>query len=312
MARPERPAPWQHGLSNFVLNRLRLIIPSLYGHYDRLVDASAAKWGQTLARYAAFQKLRRQASESELDHRARQARWLCARRAWERDNRYLSLCPTDGIVLLDRMATPTRYFDIRAAWPPDSADGAEIPLGTWIAPPEQIAGSKLEHTVCISTTGRVLVFDVASDKDLLMARISELIDREREAAKIAPTTRRGPPTQADKKIAAMRRIWPSLIDHTRRAAGLPIGPPYPPFDWRPQPANSEQREFLKAIREHCIVPLWDMQLAGSATRQRATAQALYSNMHEKRSLLAKLHRAEELQQETLSWIPRLRAVVGRG
>jgi hypothetical protein len=291
--RRERLPPWQHGLSTSVLNRLRLIIPSLDGHYHRLAEASAAKWGQTLARYAAFQRLRRQPSENEVDHRARQARWLGARRAWERENRDFS-------------------DDIRAAWPPDSADGAEIPLGTWIAPPEQIAGSKLEHTVCIATTGRVLVFDVASDKDLLMARISELIDREREAAKIAPTTRRGPPTQADKKIAAMRRIWPSLIDHTRRAAGLPIGPPYPPFDWRPQPANSEQREFLKAIREHCIVPLWDMQLAGSATRQRATAQALYSNMHEKRSLLAKLHRAEELQQETLSWIPRLRAVVGRG
>jgi hypothetical protein len=289
----EGPAPWQTGLSHCVLNRLRLIIPSLHGHYHRLAEASAAKWGQTLTRYAAFQRLRRQASESQVDHLARQTHWLSKRRAWERENRDFS-------------------DDIRAAWPPDSADGAEIPLGTWIASTEQIAGSKLEYTVSISPTGRVLVFDVASDKELLMARISELIDRERELVGIALAPRRGPAPLAERRVAAMRRLLPKLVDYVRQEAGLQTGPPYPAFDWRPEPANSEQREFLKAIREHCVVPLWDMQLAGFATRKLATAQALYPKMPEKRSLLAKLRRAEELQQETLSWIPRLRAVVGRG
>jgi hypothetical protein len=253
-------APWQHELSTFVLSRLRLIIPSLDGHYHRLAKDSAAQWGQTLARYAAFQRLRRQASEGEVEHRARQARWLRARRAWERENRDFS-------------------DDIRAAWPPDSANGAEIALGTWIASTEQIAGSNLEHMVPISPTGRVLVFDIASDKEALMTRISQLIDREREFVGIVPAPRRGPASLAERKLAAKR--------------------------------NSEQREFLRAIWEHCIVPLWDMQLTGSATQKLVTAQALYPNMREKRSLLAKLSRAEELQQEALYWIPRLRAVVGQ-
>jgi hypothetical protein len=289
MRHPERFAPWQHGLTTFVLKRLRLIIPSLDGHYHHLAKDSAAKWGQTLARYAAFQQLRRQPGESEEDHRARQTRWLCARRKWERENRYLS-------------------DNIRAAWPHESTNGAEIPLGTWIASTKQIAGSKLEYTVAISTTGRVLVFDIASDKELLMACISESIDREREFAAIAPAARRGPTSLAERK----RRSWPKLIDDVRREVGLQTEPPYPALDWRPEPVKSEQREFLKAIREHCIVPLWDMQLAGSATRKLVTAQALYPKMGERRSLLAKIRRAEELQQETLSWIPRLRAVVGGG
>jgi hypothetical protein len=283
--------PWEHALSTFVIKRLRLLIPSLHSHYDRLAKASAAQWGQTLARYAAFQRLRRRAGESETDHRARQARWLRARRAWEKENHEFS-------------------EDIRAAWPPDSADGAEIALDTWVASTEQIAGSELEYTVPISPTGRVLVLDVASDKELLMARISELIDREREAVGIAPATRRGPLTLAERN-AARRRVWPKLIDNVRREAGLKLGPPYPAFD-RPEPANSEQREFLKAIREHCIVRLWDMQLAGCATGKLVTAQALYPNMREKRSLLAKLRRAEQLQTEALAWILRFRAVIGHG
>jgi hypothetical protein len=156
------------------------------------------------------------------------------------------------------------------------------------------------------------VFDIASDKDLLMAHISELIDRERELVGIPRVSRRGPAPLAERKLAAIRRVWPKLIDNARRDAGLQTGPPYPLVDWRPKPANSEQREFLKAIREHCVVPLWDMQLAGSATRKLVAAQALYPEMRERRSLLAKIRRAEELQQETLSWIPRLRAVVVGG
>jgi hypothetical protein len=194
-----------------------------------------------------------------MDHRARQARWLCARRAWERENRIFS-------------------DDIRAAWPPDSADGAEIAVGTWIASIEQIAGSKLEYTVPISPTGRVLVFDIASDKELLMARISELIDRERDIAGIPQPTRRGPKAKGDRRLATIRR--------------------------------TEQSEFLRSIQDLQIVAFWDLQLAGRATGKLATARMLYPNLREKRSLLKKIRRAQKLQQEALFWIPRLRAVVG--
>jgi hypothetical protein len=277
-----------------VLGCLRLLIPSLEGQYDRLDKASAAQWGQTLGRYRAFQRLRRRPGESEAEHRARQAHWLCTRRAWERENRDWY----DG--------------DIRAAWPHDSADSAGIALGTWIASAEQIAGSELEDIVPIFPTGRVLVFDLASDKELLIERISELIDRERKAAGIASSPRRGPLTLAQRKLAAIRRAWPELIDNARQQEGLEPGPPYPPIDWRPEPAKTEQREFLKAAKEHRIVPLWDMQIAGTAIHMLKTAQTLYPETLQKRSLLMKLHRAEELQQEALTWIPRLSAVIGQG
>jgi hypothetical protein len=258
-----------------------------------------------LARYALFQRLRRREDETEGDHRVRQNRWLAERREWEQEQH-------------------NTFFlgghDVRTMWPPDPVNGAEIALGTWIASPDQIARSELEYTVRISTTGRVLVFDVASDKDLLLARISELIDQEREAAGIAPTTRRGAPTRADKKIAAMRRIWPTLVDHARREAGLQAGPPYPDFDWRPDPPQSEHRAVLRSIQEHHIVPLWDIQLAGLATHKLATARVLYPELNNTareisqrsipRMLLQKIERARELQDQVKWWVPRLRAVVG--
>ena len=203
MPRADKAAAWKHDLSPIVLDRLRRIIPSLDGHYHRLDKAPAAEWGQKLARYAAFQRLRRQLGESETDHRARQARWLCRRRAFERENRELS-------------------DDIKSAWPHDSDNGAEIPLGTWIASSEQVTGSDLADFISVSATGRALVFDIASDKELLMGRISELIDKERKAAGIAPAVRRGPTSSAKTKTAAI---------------------------------HSEQREFLRAIRDHCIVRL---------------------------------------------------------
>jgi hypothetical protein len=291
--RPKRQLPpWAHGISPVVLNRLRLLIPSLEGRYDWLAKATPGELGNILARYATFQRLRRQPGEHEADHRVRQARWLRWRRAWERENRWAS-------------------GDIRGAWPTDHADGADIALGTWIASPEQIAGSKLEHMVAVSSTGRVLVvFDLASDKDLQMERISELIDRERECVGIEPGPRRGPSTKRKKKFDEARGIWPKMLDDARRDAGLEPGPPYPPLEWRPVPVNREQREFLKSLQEHRIVQLWDLQLAGSAIGKLETARALYPDRNEKRSLLAKLRRAEVLQEE-LSWIKRLRAVVGK-
>jgi uncharacterized protein YndB with AHSA1/START domain len=296
-----RPAAWDHGLTPFIVRRLRFLIPTWEGQHERLYKKRPAEWGDVLARYAVFQRLRRREDESEADHRERQIRWLGARRAWEREHHHLA-------------------DNIRTAWPDDPDNGPFIPLGTSIAPPEQIAGSELEYTVPISPTGRVLVLDIASDKKLLMARISELIDIERQAAGIPAASRRGPKSRADKKVEAMRRIWPKLIDHARCEAGLQPGLPYPDFDWRPDPDNTEHGEFLKSIQDHRIVPLWDLQLAGLATDKLATAGVLYpertnparrvSQRSIPRGLLQKIERARELQEQTVGWLPRLRAVVG--
>jgi hypothetical protein len=204
--------------------------------------------------------------------------------------------------------------------PDEPGNGPFIALGTWVASPGQIAGSELEYTVSISPTGCVLVLDVASDKDLQMARISQLIDQKREAAGIAPATRRGPPTRAERKLAAAQRLWPKLLDDVRQKQGLRPGPPYPPLTWRPGPPNSEYQGFLKSIQDHHIVPLWDLQLAGLATDKLACAQVLYRELANPargisqrsipRVLLNKIDRAGELQDQVERWISRLRAVVG--
>jgi hypothetical protein len=249
MPRSEQLPPWEHGIPPYTLWRLKLMIPSLQGHYERLDKASGAVWGIILSRYAVFQQLRRQAGESGVNHRARRERWLLERGAFERERHDISQ-------------------DVRAALPQNSPYEAGIALGTWIASPEQIAGSELEHIVPAWPTGRVVVLDVAADKELLKKQIFELIDRERKAAGIAPASRRGPPKQ-------------------------------------PKTGNSEQREFLKGAREHQIIRLWDLQIADTADQKLKTARALYPALSEKRSLLAKLNRAEELQQEALAWIPRL-------
>ncbi len=153
-----------------------------------------------------------------------------------------------------------------------------------------------------------------------MARISELIDIERQAAGIPAASRRGPKSRADKKVETARRIWPNLIDHARCEAGLQPGLPYPDFDWRPDPDHTEHGEFLKSIQDHRIVPLWDLELAGLATDKLATARVLYpertnparrvSQRSIPRGLLQKIERARELQDQTVGWLPRLRASSG--
>jgi hypothetical protein len=308
------PAAWEHGLTPVLIKRLRILIrpfdtpPTLAfdpERYARLYNASPGIWSNVLSRYALFQRLRRRENETEADHHVRQTNWLGERRQWEQEQRTFSC--------LDE-------YDVRTMLPHDPANGAEIALGTWIASPEQIAGSKLEYTVPISPTGRVLVIDIASDKAQLLARISELIDREREASGIAAATRRGPETRADKKLRAMQRIWPNLIDNVREGAGLQPGQPCPDLDWRPDRSNSEHREFLKSIQDHRVVPLWDLQLAGLATNKLATARVLYTKLTDParnvtqrsipRVLLQKIGRARELQDQIVRWLPRLRAVVG--
>jgi hypothetical protein len=202
-------------------------------------------------------------------------------------------------------------------------DGPFMPLGAWFAKPEQIAGSDLEDIASISPTGRVLVLDIASDKELLIARISGLIDRERKAAGIAPVSRRGPTSRTDKKRAVMPLIQARAHDHARQAVGLPPGPPYPDFDWEPKPEVTEYGEFLRSLREFHVVPLWDLQLAGRANSKSATARVLFpeeANRDAKtenvvarsipRGLLTKINRAMELQDQVAAWVPRLRATVG--
>jgi hypothetical protein len=261
-------AAWEHGLSPFVLKRLRLLIPSLADHYDRLYKVPPVQWGYVLAHYVLFQRLRRRENETEANHRARQALWLRARRAWERESRNHA------------------HHDIRAAWPdsssePEIALGPWAPLGTWIASPDQIARSELENIVAISSSGRVLVLDIAADKRWLITRISELIDQEREAAGIAPAIRRGQKNRADKKRGSL-----------------------------------ELGEFLRKVRDYRIIQLWDLQLSGKAKGKTATARVLYPEQTKRprnasrsgpRVLLQNLKRARELQDEVACWVARLLA-----
>jgi hypothetical protein len=260
-------AAWEHGLSPFVVKRLRLLIPSLEGHYDRLAKAAPSRWGYVLARYALFQRLRRREGEAQADHRARQARFLCARHTWE---------------------WKTRGPDIRSAWPetgrdPEIALGPFAPLGAWIVAPELVTGSELEEILDFAPTGtgRVLVLDIAADKVWMMAQISRLIDREREVAGITPSPRRG---------------------RKRGAHAMPDG--------------TELGDFLRSVRDHRIVQLWDLQLAGRATDKTATARVLYPERAKRiydasrsvhRVLLQKLDRACELQDKVKAWLPRLLA-----
>jgi hypothetical protein len=164
---------------------------------------------------------------------------------------------------------------LRERWtmlPDDPSNSPWLALGTFFASPDELAGSELETLLSCYPTGRALVLDLASDKDRLLAQIAELIDRGREAAGIVAATKRGPkPAKSD-------------------------------------PIN-EHSEFLRTIREHQIVPLRDLQLAGKATGMHATARVLYPELREQRSLLARLKQARKLQDETLAAIPRLRCEV---
>jgi hypothetical protein len=279
------PAAWDHGLSPVVLKRLRLLIRPFDAppsptfnrdRYARLYKASPSVWGTVLQRYALFQRLKRREGETEAAHRARQDCWLSNRREWEKQQFAVG------------------EHDIRTMWPDDT-----MALGTWFASPEEFAGSELELLVPCFPTGRVLVLDIASDKALLLARISELIDCERAASGIVSATRRGP----RRKIAAARTPF-------EKEPGIEPRPSNPELDWRPEPPRSEYGELLRAVREHHIVPLWDLQLAGVTSGKHAMATVLYGEITEKRSLLAKLRRAQEIQDEATEMIARLRASVG--
>lgn len=160
---------------------------------------------------------------------------------------------------------------------PDSVHGIwRTPLGTWFASPDEIAGSWLESVLRHAPTARVLVLDIAGDKNQLMTQLSALIETERFFQGIAPGRRRGPK-------------------------------PKPGMDRTPD-NPLEYAGFLRSIRCHHIVPLWDLQLAGLATTKLATAQAPYRpDITQKRSLLAKLRQARKLQDEVLNWVALLRA-----
>lgn len=128
MSRPA--AAWEHGLTPVVLKRLRLLIrpfdtPAILAfdpeRYARLYNSSSGHWGDVLARYALFQRLRRRVGETEADHRIRQNRWLAERREWEKETRTFRL----------------GGHDVRTMLPDDPDNGPFIPLGTWIARPSK-------------------------------------------------------------------------------------------------------------------------------------------------------------------------------
>jgi hypothetical protein len=283
-----RPAPWEHGLAPAVLKHVGKIVNPLHTPatltfdpqleiYRRLYGAPPSKWGDVLGRYRLFQQLRRREGEREADHRTRQARWLREQQRFEREEvhafkhfeQYLH-----GRQTLSSNPSVTREHK--------PADGAFVPLETWVAESEDVAGSDLELLLSDYPTGRVLVLDIAEDKDRLMARIAALIDHERVAAAIKPALRRG------------RESQPKI--------------------------KRELDEFLRSIREHRIVQLWDLQLAGRATSKQETAKTLYPENADltrdvlarsiSRVLLLKINRACELQDQVEAWLPRLLATVG--
>jgi hypothetical protein len=259
---PRGTACWEHGLTPIVLKRLRILIRpfntpgglafDLY-RYSHLYRSSPGVWGDVLNRYAIFQRLKRSENETEAAHGARQACWLRERRQWEKAHCWLAAAAG---------------HDVRTLVP------GSIALGVGVAAPEDIAGSRLETMLRISPTSRAIVLDLASDREAVIARIFELIDREREGGGLPAATKRG------------------------RKPGLSRHLPH------------EQDEFLRSMRDHHIVPLWDLQLAGVSTGKLATARTLYGDTTtQKRSLLGKLKRAQKLQEEALSWICRLSAAV---
>lgn len=200
------------------------------------------------------------------------------------------------------------------ALPDDTENGPFIALGTWFAKPELFAGSDLADYVSIWSSGRVLVLDIAADKVRQMTRISHLIDREREAAAIPQISRRGPRTR--RKREALERARHEAKVQAHEVVGLP-----PPPAWRPEPETTEYGEFLRSIRDHQIVPLWDLQLSGLALEKEATARVLYPDLADPnrkhvskrsipRGLLQKIERARELQDQAVRLVPRLRANVG--
>jgi hypothetical protein len=217
-------------------------------------------------RYALFQSLRRREGETEAIHRARQVDWLRVRRQ------------------------QTREFGDEAR-----VDESTNLGGAWIPPPDEIEGSRLELLLEMSPTARVLVVDIAADRDWLLGRIADLIDRQRAAQGIPSLPRRGRDKSGTEMLA-------------------------------------EFREFLRSAREHHIMPLWDLQLAGLATDQGATARTLYPDLADPnspkraereaggypsvsarsipRALLQKLKRARELQDQAVALAPRLCATVG--
>jgi hypothetical protein len=320
-AKSDAPAAWAHGLSPKILRRLRELINPLddkpstlaFNHerYERLYAAPPTLWGRVFDRYALFQSLRRREGETEAVHRVRQVCWLRIRRQQKR---------TLGLGDAQR--------------PDQSTD-----LGTWIASPEELAASTLELLPRISPTARVFVIDIAADKDWLLAWISDSIDRERAAHGIFSLPRRGPNNLAAKKLARGKALFEEELDRKRKTAGLEPGPPYPELNWRPDPPNSELREFLRKVREHHIVPLWDLQLAGLASDKIATAKLLYPDLSDPaapkrvaraaksypvlaakgdldisarsiaRVLLQKIDRARELQDQAATLAPRLCATV---
>jgi hypothetical protein len=183
--------------------------------------------------------------------------------------------------------------DAWRAWEPESnpAHGAwHTSFGCWLAGPDELRGSSLETLLSLAPRARVFVFDIAADKNDLMGRLSHEIDLERFCQGVAPR-------------AARRGRKPA----------------------RENPAR-EYGEFLRTIKEHEIVPLWDLQLAGFAVGKRATSAALYPEVADPgsprrvarnyptpakasvdRALLQKIRRARELQDEAMDWVVRLSA-----
>lgn len=243
------PAVWPHGIPEKVLVWIRkevapITAPASLDAIDRrayafLEAAKPPEWAWLLRRYGLFQSLKRRDGEPERDHRARLASWLKAHRK-------------------------------RAGFAPGPGS---LSVGTYMAPREDVHGSRLGRDLGYFPSARAIVLDLLADKALTMRQIDDLIDQERSAAGIIAPEKPGPVPEPRPVVAA------------------------------------EIQGFIRTIELHQIVPLWDLELYGAAGGKLETARAIYGN-GESRALLAKLNKARTLQAASVGWISRLGATVG--
>jgi hypothetical protein len=157
---------------------------------------------------------------------------------------------------------------------------ATIAIGTSMVEPDYLDELRQQPATHIGAVlrnfpaARLLMFDIQTDRAALLRRFEELIDAERERIGIDKPTKRG------------RRLKRGLLPADR--AGDLAG-------------------FLRTAIDLQIVPLWDLQLAGSLTASLEVARVLYPHHSEENTLRKKIGRASRFQNRAEQFVDRLRA-----
>lgn len=166
---------------------------------------------------------------------------------------------------------------------PAGALAGDVPTGTHMFSREQVLSSEPASIIKSYAHTRLIVVDLQCDKRRSLEQIERLIDLAREEAGLKIKPGRG-----------------------RR--------PKKPHNGKPR---REIAQILHTFTDHHVVPLWDLQLAGLATKgmKQAIATSLYSgggagSISERGSLYDKLDQALVLQRDAAGWAPWLNSSVG--